>query len=77
MKLTANTAINELREAIYRHCGVAHFSRGYRSKKLRKVCVSAVGLDLRRKEHVIYLAEKLGLIDRKVIHVDFGAAVAA
>ena len=77
MKLTATSPIAQLRDAIYTACGVAHFSKGYRSRKLRKVCPESVGLDLRRKADVIYLAEKLGLINRTVIHVDFGAAVAA
>ena len=76
MKLTAAPTINQLRQAIYRHCGVAHFSKGYRPKKLRQVCHQAIGLDLRRREDVMYLAQKLGLIERKVIHVDFGAQAA-
>ena len=77
MKLTATATITQLRQAIYTACGVAHYSRGYRSKKLRKVCPQSVGLDLRRKADVMYLAEKLGLMDRTVIHVNFGAVVAA
>ena len=77
MKLTATHPIAQLRQAIYERCGVAHFSKGYRSRKLRKVCPQSVGLDLRRKTDVIYLAEVLGLIHRTVIHVDFGAVAAA
>ncbi|NER82777.1 MAG: hypothetical protein F6K42_25125 [Leptolyngbya sp. SIO1D8] len=77
MKLTSNSPINQLRQAIYMACGVLHFSKGYRSKKLRQVCHLANGLDLRRKADVVYLAEQLGLIDRTVIHVDFGVKVAA
>ena len=77
MKLTATPPIHELRLAIYRACGVAGFSKGYRSKKLRKVCPFARGLDLRRKQDVIALAEHLGLIAPKVIHVDFGGVKAA
>ena len=73
---TIATTINQLREAIYRRCGVAHYSKGYRSKKLRKVCPLSVGLDLRRKTDVIYLAEQLGLLDRKVVYVDFGVKAA-
>ena len=77
MKLTATTPIHELRLAIYRACGVAGFSKGYRSRKLRKVCPFARGLDLRRKADVIALAEHLGLIAPKVVHVDFGGVQAA
>ena len=77
MKLTATSPIAQLRQAIYERCGVAHFSKGYRSKKLRKVCSESIGLDLRRKSDVVTLAQRLGLIDRTVIHVDFGAVAAA
>ncbi|MEO0538773.1 MAG: hypothetical protein AAF215_33560 [Cyanobacteria bacterium P01_A01_bin.123] len=77
MKLTAAHNINELRQAIYAACGVAGFSKGYRSRKLRKVCPFAQGLDLRRKADVVALAEHLGLIAPKVVHVDFGGVQAA
>ncbi|MBE7384420.1 MAG: hypothetical protein F6J95_023775 [Leptolyngbya sp. SIO1E4] len=77
MKLTSNSPINQLRQAIYERCGVLHCSKGYRSKKLRQVCHLANGLDLRRKADVVYLAERLGIVDRTVIHVDFGVQVAA
>ena len=76
MKPTTIATINQLRQAIYERCGVAHYSKGYRSRKLRKVCPQSVGLDLRRKTDVVYLAEQLNLLDRKVIYVDFGAKAA-
>ena len=71
MKLTPIAPINQLRQAIYERCGIAHFSKGYRSRKLRKVCQAAIGLDLRNKKHVVYLAKHLGLIQANVVHVDF------
>ncbi|NER84806.1 MAG: hypothetical protein F6K42_35880 [Leptolyngbya sp. SIO1D8] len=77
MKLTTASSINELRQAIYRKCGVTHFSKGYRPKKLRQVCHLAQGLDLRRRADVLYLAQQLGLIERNVLHLDFGASLAA
>ena len=76
MKFTANTTINELRQAIYRACGVAGYSKGYRARKLRKVCPAARGLDLRRKADVVALATHLGLIQSNVIYVDFGQKAA-
>ena len=54
--------LNALRSAIYCYCGVGGYSAGYRPRKLRKVCREAVGLDLRRKAHVILLAQRLGLM---------------
>ncbi|MEO0826880.1 MAG: hypothetical protein AAFY20_09415 [Cyanobacteria bacterium J06639_14] len=74
--LTAKTHINELRLAIYRACGVARFSKGYRSRKLRKVCPFTQGLDLRRKSDVVALAQHLGVIKplNNVIHLEFGVA---
>ena len=74
--LTAKANINELRQAIYRACNVAHFSKGYRTRKLRKVCPFAQGLDLRRKSDVVALAEYLGLIKplNNVVHIEFGVA---
>jgi hypothetical protein len=71
MKTTSSQSINELRLRIYQACGVAHFSKGYRPTKLRKVCEAARGLDLRRKEDVVLLAQRLGLLSANVIHVDF------
>ncbi|NEQ45643.1 MAG: hypothetical protein F6K00_19700 [Leptolyngbya sp. SIOISBB] len=44
MKLTAATPINELRQAIYVACGVAGYSKGYRTRKLRKVCPLCTGV---------------------------------
>jgi len=64
--------INEIRLRIYRACGVAHFSKGYRGRKLRQVCEAARGLDLRRKADVVLLAQRLGLLPvDNVVHVDF------
>lgn len=60
--MTSQSNINEIRQAIYAATGVAGFSRGYRSRKLRKVCPMAQGLDLRRKSDAVFLAEQLGLI---------------
>jgi hypothetical protein len=72
MKLATTPPINELRLRIYQACGVAHFSKGYRSTKLRKVCEAARGLDLRRKADVVLLSQRLGLLPASnVIHVDF------
>lgn len=71
---STSTNINQLRQAIYVHCGVAHYSKGYRPKKLRQVCRAAVGLDLRRKSDVVLLAQRLGIVQSNVIHVDFGKA---
>ncbi|NEQ45592.1 MAG: hypothetical protein F6K00_19435 [Leptolyngbya sp. SIOISBB] len=76
MELTAAATINELRQAIYVACGVAGYSKGYRTRKLRKVCPFARGLDLRRKQDVVALATYLGLIQSNVIHVDFGQKAA-
>ena len=76
MKLTPTSTIAQLRDAIYRRCGVVHYSRGYRSRKLRKVCSESIGLDLRRKADVVTLAQRLGLLDRTVIYLDFGAKAA-
>ncbi|MEM6432260.1 MAG: hypothetical protein AAF773_00155 [Cyanobacteria bacterium P01_D01_bin.115] len=77
MKLTAATTINELRQAIYRLCGVAGYSKSYRARKLRKVCPAARGLDLRRKADVVALATHLGLVKSNVIDVDFGSGAVA
>lgn len=71
---SADTKINELRQAIYVRCGVQHYSKGYRSKKLRQVCQFAVGLDLRRKADVVQLAQRLGIIASNVLYLDFGRA---
>ena len=60
--LFPSSSLNALRSAIYCYCGVAAYSSGYRPRKLRKVCREAVGLDLRRKEHVLALAQRLGLV---------------
>lgn len=76
MKLTAATPINELRQAIYVACGVTGYSKGYRTRKLRKVCPFARGLDLRRKADVVALATYLGLIQSNVVYVDFGQKAA-
>ena len=57
--MTATTHINALRQAIYQACGVMHFSRGYRSRKLRQVCEAARGLDLRLKADVVVLATRV------------------
>lgn len=65
--------INEIRLQIYRRTGVLHYSRSYRPRKLRKLCEAARGLDLRKKEDVLTLAQRLGLISN-VIHVDFSKA---
>jgi len=75
--MTAATHINKLRQAIYRACGVSHFSSGYRSRKLRQVCEAARGLDLRLKSDVVALATRLGLLGSNVIHACFGASIAA
>ncbi|MEO0659844.1 MAG: hypothetical protein AAFY74_20575 [Pseudomonadota bacterium] len=56
------TPINQLRQLIYAACGVLGYSRGYRARKLRKVCEWAKGLDLRRKDDVRWLAMRLGII---------------
>ena len=76
MKLAAIATINQLRQAIYERCSVAHYGKGYRSRKLRKVCSESIGLDLRCKTDVVKLAQRLGLLDSKVIYVDFGAKAA-
>jgi hypothetical protein len=70
-------SVNELRLQIYRTCGVLHYSRSYRPRKLRKVCEAARGLDLRKKADVILLAQRLGLLPQSnIIHVDFAQAAA-
>ena len=75
--LTANSTINELRQAIYRAAGVGHLSGSRRTRKLRKVLPLARGLDLRRKANVVFLAQHLGLIETNVIYVEFGESAAA
>jgi len=64
MKFAAlpSTPIRQLRELIYAACGLLHYSKGYRSRKLRKVCEASKGLDLRRKSDVRWLAMHLGII---------------
>lgn len=62
MQLTDKSSIKALRVAIYAHLKIQNYSRSYRSQKLRKVCPIANGLDLRRKNDVVYLARQLRLI---------------
>ncbi len=65
--------INELRLRIYQACGVAGLRSSARSRKLRKVCEAARGLDLRRKADVVLLSQRLGLLlTGNVIPGDFG-----
>jgi hypothetical protein len=54
-----------------------HFSKGYRSRKLRQVCEAARGLDLRLKADVVVLATRLGLLGSNVVQGRFGTAIAA
>lgn len=65
--LNATSKLNALRAAIYAAAGVAHYSKGYRPRKLRKVCALARGLDLRKASHVVYLAQQLGVISRPAL----------
>ena len=58
-------SLSELREAIYKRANVAHYSRGYRTRKLRKVFNWTKGLDLRRKDHVLLAACRLCIISRE------------
>ena len=67
MVLTARSNINALRSAIYDRLGVAHYSASTRSRKLRKVCHYADGLDLRRKSDVICLAQHLNLLPKSAL----------
>ena len=67
MQLTTTSKLNALRAAIYAATGVAHYSKGYRTRKLRKVCEAARGLDLRCRAHVVYLAQQLGIISRPAL----------
>jgi hypothetical protein len=60
--LPRTAPISELRHAIYESLGIAHLSGSRRSRRLRKVCRLAQGLDLRRKTDVVYLAVQLGLV---------------
>lgn len=60
--LSRTAPISLLRHAIYECLGIAHLSGSRRSRKLRKVCRLAQGLDLRRKQDVVYLATQLSLI---------------
>ena len=62
MVLTARSNINALRSAIYDRLGIDHYSASTRSRKLRKVCHYANGLDLRRKADVVCLAQHLNLL---------------
>lgn len=62
MHLTSTSKLNLLRATIYVAAGVAHYSKSYRTRKLRKVCEAARGLDLRRRSDVVLLAQRLGLI---------------
>lgn len=62
MHLTSTSKLNLLRAAIYAAAGVAHYSKSYRTRKLRKVCEAARGLDLRRRKDVVLLAQRLNLI---------------
>lgn len=78
MQLTATSKLNALRAAIYAAAGVAHYSKGYRPRKLRKVCALARGLDLRKAAHVVYLAQQLGIIAKPtLIAVPCASPVAA
>ena len=67
MVLTARSNINALRSAIYDRLGVAHYSASTRSRKLRKVCHYADGLDLRRKSDVMCLAQHLNLLPKSAM----------
>ena len=62
MALTTCSNINLLRSAIYAALGIDHYSASTRSRKLRKVCHYANGLDLRRKADVVCLAQHLNLL---------------
>ena len=62
MTLTPRSDINALRSAIYAALGIDHYSPSTRSRKLRKVCHYACGLDLRKKADVICLAQHLRLL---------------
>lgn len=77
MTLTYTSKLNALRAAIYAAAGVARYSKSYRTRKLRKVCAFARGLDLRRRQHVLRLAAHLGLIKPVFSVVQGGLAVAA
>jgi hypothetical protein len=67
MQLTPTSNLSALRAAIYAATGVAHYSKGYRPRKLRRVCALARGLDLRKAAHVVYLAQQLGLISKPTL----------
>lgn len=69
MHLTSTSKLNLLRAAIYASAGVAHYSRGYRTRKLRKVCAAARGLDLRRRADVVLLAQRLGIIAKPALEL--------
>ena len=67
MQLTKESSIKALRDAIYRRFSLQNLSSSYRSKKLRKVCAHANGLDLRRKSDVIFLCQELGIITHRML----------
>ena len=69
MALTTRSNINRLRSAIYCRLGIAHWSSSSRSRRLRKVCHQANGLDLRRKADVVFLAQYLGLLPKPAMPV--------
>lgn len=71
--LTATSKLTALRAAIYAAAGVSGYSKGYRPRKLRKVCSAAKGLDLRRRDHVIRLALHLGIIAAPPLRLIDGA----
>ena len=60
--LLPTAKVRVIRQAIYDRLGVSHYSASYRSRKLRKVCAFACGLDLRRREHCVILAQHLGVM---------------
>ena len=64
MKLLPTDNINVIRRSIYSRLGVSHHPASTRSRKLRKVCSFACGLDLRRREHCVILAQHLELMAR-------------
>ena len=64
MKLLPTDNINVIRRSIYSRLGVSHHPATTRSRKLRKVCSFACGLDLRRREHCVILAQHLELMAR-------------
>ena len=71
MQLTEKSSIKALRGAIYQKYSLQNLSSSYRSKKLRKVCNHANGLDLRKKSDVVFICQQIGILPHQMLSTPF------